>query len=526
MNFLSPIAKNLKDDLRASIMVFFVALPLCLGVALASGAPLFAGVIAGIVGGVVVGALSGSQLGVSGPAAGLTVIVLAAIVELGSFDAFLVAVVLAGLLQLALGFLKAGIVAYYFPSSVIKGMLAAIGIIIFLKQIPHAFGYDAVVAGYDSFKQNDGHNTISSLYYMLDYINLGAVIIAATSLAILLLWDRPVIKRIAFLSAIPGSLIAVIAGIVLVNVFAAIDSLAISQEHLVNIPVPETPVAFFESLTFPDFGKIFSSDVWLVAITLAAIASIETLLCLEATDKLDPQKRVTSPNRELKAQGVGNIVSGLIGGLPVTQVIVRSSANIQGGAKTKISTIFHGLLLLISVMFLPQLLNMIPLASLAAILMVVGYKLASPVVIKAVYKQGKEQFIPFVITVAAIIFTDLLTGIGIGMLVAVFHILYVNYLNGFYFNAEKYQQGDTILLSLTEHVTFINKASIIKTLNEIPDNAKVIIDGSQANDIDYDVWEIIQEFELSTKERGIELSFKGSPLDNKINRKYNRVAIV
>ena len=524
-NKYSSVSQNIKFDLRASIMVFFVALPLCLGVALASGAPLFSGVIAGIVGGIVVGFLSGSQLGVSGPAAGLTVVVLSAIMELGSFELFLSAVIIAGILQLILGFAKAGIIAYYFPSSVIKGMLTAIGIIIILKQIPHAVGYNEVVASYDSFNQNDGHNTLSSLYYMLDSMSLGSILIAAVSLGILVLWDSPKIKSIKILATIPGSLVAVASGIILAFIFKASTSLALNPSHFVNIPVASSPLEFFNNFTTPDFSQIMSSQVWIVAITLAAVASIETLLCLEASDKLDPYKRVYSPNTELKAQGVGNIISGLIGGLPITQVIVRSSANIQGGGRTKLSTILHGGLLLVSVMLLPKLLNMIPLASLASILIIVGYKLASPAIFKNTIKQGKEQYLPFLITVAAIIFTDLLTGIGIGMMVAVFNILYVNYLNGFYFNKEEYKSGNTIVLNLIEHVTFINKASIVKTLTELPSNSKVVIDCIKANDIDFDVWEVIQDFKLSANERNIQVNIIDAHLSQKINKSYNRVSV-
>ena len=426
----SSMLENVKFDLRASIMVFFVALPLCLGVALASGAPLFSGVIAGIIGGIVVGFLSGSQLGVSGPAAGLTVVVLSAIIELGSFELFLSAVVIAGVIQLILGYLRAGVVAKHFPSSVIKGMLSAIGIIIILKQIPHAFCYDAVVASYDTFAQNDGHNTLSSLYYMLESISMGAILIAATSLLILIGWDSKKVKSVKALASIPGSLVAVVAGIIMAYIFNQTTALALTPDQLVNIPVATSVGEFFNNFTTPDFSQVMSSEVLIIAVTLAAIASIETLLCLEATDKIDPEKRITSPNRELKAQGVGNILSGLIGGLPITQVIVRSSANIQGGGKTKLSTIFHGVLILVSVMLLPTVLNMIPLSALAAILIAVGFKLASPAVFKQAYKDGAAQFVPFIITIAAIIFTDLLTGIGVGMAVAVMHKGYITYIKG------------------------------------------------------------------------------------------------
>ena len=425
----TSIMENVKFDFRASIMVFFVALPLCLGVALASGAPLFSGVIAGIIGGIVVGFLSGSQLGVSGPA-GLTVVVLSAIVELGSFELFLSAVVIAGVIQLIMGYLRAGVVASHFPSSVIKGMLSAIGIIIILKQIPHVFGYDEVVTSYDKFEQSDGHNTLSNLYYMLEFVSLGAILIAAISLLILIGWDSKKIKRIKALASIPGSLVAVVMGIIMAYLFNQTTALALTVDQLVNIPVANSVGDFFNNFTTPDFSQVMSSDVLIIAVTLAAIASIETLLCLEATDKMTPDKRITSPNRELKAQGVGNILSGLIGGLPITQVIVRSSANIQAGGKTKLSTVFHGVLILVSVMLLPTVLNMIPLAALAAILIVVGYKLASPAVFKQSFKEGAAQFVPFMVTIVAIIFTDLLTGIGIGMMVAVMHKSYITYIKG------------------------------------------------------------------------------------------------
>lgn len=513
----SGVFANLKYDFPASIVVFLVAVPLCLGIALASGAPLFSGVIAGIVGGIVVGALSGSQLGVSGPAAGLAVIVLSAIQELGSYEIFLVAVALAGLIQLALGFAKAGIIGYYFPSSVIKGMLSGIGIIIFLKQIPHAFGYDKDYEGSVTFAQPDGHNTISELYYMLDAITPGAVIITAVCLAILILWEQSFMKKQKVFQLIQGPLVAVIAGIVLNIAFSGSETLSLSAEHLVTIPVADSLSGFFGQFTFPDFSQIANGAVWVTAVTIAIVASLETLLCLEATDKLDPYKRIAPANRELKAQGVGNFLAGLIGGLPVTQVIVRSSTNIQSGGRTKGSAIMHGFLLLFSVMIFPNILNLIPLASLAAILFLVGYKLAKPVLFKQMYQLGWSQFVPFIVTILGIVFTDLLMGIGMGMAVAIFYILRNNYKKPYFFDPEKHQDGETIRIALAEDVTFLNKADILQTLNHLPEGSTVIIDGSKTINIDQDVREIIMDFKETAKLKNIDLTIisreqKGMPV--------------
>ncbi|MBR9919250.1 MAG: SulP family inorganic anion transporter [Bacteroidetes bacterium] len=497
---------NLKNDIPASIVVFLVAVPLCLGIALASGAPLFSGIIAGIVGGIVVGALSGSPLGVSGPAAGLAVIVLTAIQDLGAFEIFLMAVVLAGVIQMILGFLQAGIIAYYFPSSVIKGMLAGIGIVIFLKQIPHAFGYDKDYEGSLSFNQPDNHNTLSELYFMFEAITPGAVIISAISLAILILWERPFMKKIPVFKIVQGPLVVVALGIILNLVFSG-TSMALSAEHIVAIPVAENLSGFFNQFTFPDFSQWNNPAVYMTAATIAIVASLETLLCLEATDKLDPEKRVSPANRELKAQGVGNLVSGLIGGLPVTQVIVRSSTNIQSGGRTKMSAIIHGFLLLFCVMAIPFVLNLIPLASLAAILFVVGYKLAKPVLFKQMYKLGWNYFIPFVITILGIVFTDLLIGIGLGMAVAIFFLLYDNYKKPFLFEGNEHMSDDggIVRLELAEDVTFLNKANIQKALNQIPDNSKIIIDASRSINIDQDVEEIIEDFKIHASYSNIEV---------------------
>lgn len=495
--------ENLKYDLPASIIVFLVAVPLCLGIALASGASLFSGIIAGIVGGIVVGSLSGSQLGVSGPAAGLAVIVLNAIRDLGAFETFLMAVVIGGIFQLALGYAKAGVIGYFFPNSVIKGMLAGIGIIIFLKQIPHAVGYDKDYEGNMDFVNSDGHNTFSELYYMMDAVNMGAVAISVVSLIILILWEQKFMKQIKVFQLIQGPLVVVVTGILLNLGFQGTD-MALTGEHLVAIPVAANFNEFIGQFTLPDFSQIANPFVWKVGITIAIVASLETLLCLDATDKLDPFKRVAPANRELKAQGVGNIISGLIGGLPVTQVIVRSSTNIQSGGRTKMSAIFHGIIMLFAAMLIPTVLNMIPLASLASILFLVGYKLAKPELFKSMYNLGRRSFVPFVTTIAGIVLVDLLVGIALGLVVAITFILYNNYKKPFLFDASKHFQDGKIHLELAEDVTFINKASIQRTLAELPDGCKVVIDASKTINMDTDVQEIIQEFLEGAPHRNID----------------------
>lgn len=514
--------QNLKHDFPASIIVFLVAVPLCLGIALASGAPLFSGIIAGIVGGIVAGILSGSQLGVSGPAAGLAVIVLTAIQELGAFDVFLVAVVIGGVVQLILGFAKAGIIGYYFPSSVIKGMLSGIGIIIILKQIPHAVGYDKDYEGSLSFVQPDGHNTFSELFYMFEAISTGPVIITAISMLILILWEQSFMKKQKVFQLIQGPLVVVALGITLNLIFQNIPSLALTGEQVVKIPVAESIRGFFNQFTFPNFSSISNPAVWVTGVTIAVVASLETLLCLEATDKLDPYKRVSPANQELKAQGVANILSGLIGGLPITQVIVRSSTNIQSGGRTKMAAILHGLILLGCAMAIPALLNLIPLASLAAILFLVGYKLAKPVLFKQMYGLGQKYFIPFMVTILGIVFTDLLKGIGMGLAVAIFYILYSNYKKPFLFEKDQHLQDGIIRLTLSEEVTFINKASIQRTLSQIPNDSKVIIDGSNSINIDFDVMEIIEEFKVNAEHRNIDLTIIDSKR-TKINNQANEV---
>lgn len=498
--------KEFKSDLPASIVVFFVAVPLCLGIALASGAPLFSGIIAGIVGGIIVGIASGSPLGVSGPAAGLAVIVLTAIGTLGSFQAFLLSVVIAGIIQLALGFAKAGFIAYFFPSSVIKGMLTGIGLLIILKQIPHALGWDKDPEGDDAFIQADGQNTFSEIAQALDFITPGAALIAVISLAILILWDSVLTKKHKIFQLIQGPIVVVILGIVMNYLFkSGTLNFSLAEDQVVRLPVANNFTEFFKQFTFPDFSAITNLEVWKIGLVMAIVASLETLLCVEATDKMDPDKRVTPTNRELKAQGLGNIVSGLIGGLPVTQVIVRSSANINFGGKTKLSAILHGVFLLVSAITIAGLLNMIPLASLAAILLMVGYKLAKPMLFKQMYRLGWEQFIPFVATVVGILATDLLRGITIGMLFGIFYTLRHSYRNSHYMKETvTTEEGHEVHhIVLAEEVSFFNKASVIKELEEIPKNSKVIIDCTKSKSIAYDVVELIRDFRSNAKTKNI-----------------------
>jgi MFS superfamily sulfate permease-like transporter len=499
--------KEIKSDLPASLVVFFVALPLCLGIALASGAPLFAGVIAGIVGGIVVGAASGSPLGVSGPAAGLAVIVLTSIAELGgNWEVFLTAVVLAGIIQLSLGYAKAGFIAFFFPSSVIKGMLTGIGLLIILKQIPHALGWDKDTEGDFAFNQVDGQNTFSEIFKALEFITPGALLISSISLGILILWDTVLTKKSKIFSMLNGPLVVVILGIVMFNLYqSGILNYNLASDQVVSIPVPDSISGFFSQFTLPDFSAITNFQVWKIAVVLAIVASLETLLCVEATDKMDPDKRITPTNRELKAQGLGNILSGMIGGLPVTQVIVRSSANISFGGKTKMSAILHGIFLLVSALTIAKVLNMIPLASLAAILLMVGYKLAKPSLFSQMYKLGWEQFIPFTATVVAILATDLLKGITVGLLFGIFYTLRHSYRNSHYMketvNTEKGQK--VYQLVLAEEVSFFNKASLTKELDEIPPNSKVVIDCTNSKSIAYDVVELIRDYRSNAKNKNI-----------------------
>lgn len=497
---------SLKQDLPASIVVFFVALPLCLGIALASGAPLFSGLIAGIIGGIVVGALSGSPLGVSGPAAGLAAIVLTAITALGGFENFLVAVVLGGAIQFVFGVLRAGVIGYYFPSSVIKGMLTGIGIIIILKQIPHFFGYDPDPEGDLSFIQPDGSNTFSSLLDTVDNISMGSTVIAFVAMGILILWETVLTKKAKVFQLVQGPVVAVAAGIAFSVAFGSSETLAISAEHLVSVPVPDNFSSFVGQFTTPDWSAISNSAVWVTAFTIALVASLETLLCVEATDKLDPEKRVTPTNRELMAQGAGNMVSGLIGGLPITQVIVRSSANIQSGGRTKMSAIVHGFFLLTSVLLIPKVLNLIPLSVLAAVLFVVGYKLAKPRLFTQMYAKGLRQFLPFVVTVAGIVFTDLLVGISMGLAVGIVVILITSYQNSHFLHKKEVSDGrHHIIMTLAEEVTFFNKGAILKELDSLPENTEFELDVRNTTYLDNDVLEILDDFATKAAARHIDV---------------------
>lgn len=509
---MKNLFQNLKNDLPASIVVFFVALPLCLGIALASGAPLFSGIIAGIVGGIIVGALSGSPLGVSGPAAGLAVLVLGYISLLGSWEAFILAVVICGIIQLICGYLKLGTIAYYFPSSVIKGMLAGIGLIIVLKQIPHSVGYDELPETAMPFKHHDFQSLIVEFHNIFDYFTIGAVVITAISMIVLIIWESNYIKQHKQLKIIPGPLLAVIIGIIMFNIYAkGLLPFSLDNHQIVSIPVASSFSEWIGYFSIPDFRQLTNPDIYIVAFVMAIVASLETLLCVEATDKLDPQKRVTPANQELKAQGIGNIVSGLIGGLPITQVIVRSSANVSFGGKTKLSTILHGFLLLICVLSIPKLLNMIPMATLACILFVVGYKLAHPALFKQMYHLGWDQFLPFMTTVLGMLFFDLLTGVGIGMVVSIFFILRENFRNSHdHITDSENKKSHKIVLA--QEVSFLNKGKILKILKEIPENSKVIIDGTQSTKIDFDVKEIIRDFKTHAKTNNITLTIKGIKL--------------
>ena len=520
---------GITENLPSAVVVFLVALPLCLGIALASGAPPLSGVIAGIVGGLVIGFLSNSHISVSGPAAGLAAIVLGAITELGSFQLFLCAGLIAGLIQLILGFVRAGSISNYFPTNVIEGMLAGIGVIIILKQIPHAIGYDQDFEGHQSLFDN-GYNLGSISAYLSNLISsvqVGAIIITVVSLAILLAWDKiPALKKIKLL---PGALVAVIFGIVLNSIFTATGSaFAIGSEHLVKLPVPQTAADFKNLIVLPDFAGFLNPKIWILGATIAIVASIETLLCIEASDRLDSRRRITDTNLELKAQGIGNLISAFIGGLPMTSVVVRSSANANSGATNKSSAIMHGLLLLICVLTIPFLLNLIPLATLAAVLLLVGYKLASFEKIKNFWRKGKYQFIPFIATIIAVVATDLLKGVGIGLAISIIYILQGNMKRAYYFSRKELEDADEVNLKLSEEVSFLNKAAIKKTLKNIRPGSHVTIDAKNTSYITTDVLEMIQDFaNIHAKEEDIKvelLGFKTSYKDYE-NDQHSHVTI-
>lgn len=497
---------NLKYDLPAGVAVFLITIPLSLGIALASGAPLFSGLIAGIISGLVIAPLSGSSLGISGATAGLAMIVWTAIDKLG-FNGFLLALVIAGVFQIIMGLSKAGVIAYYFPSSVVNGMLSGMGLILFLKQIPHAIGYDRDYEGDTSFIQADNYSSFTELAHMLEFSSPTAIMIALTSLAILFLWEQPFMKKHRFFQLFQGALIAILAA-VLINegLQSFYPELALSGNHLVMIPVLNNAGDLLSQLHFPDFSLLNNPAVYLAALAIAVVASLKTLLSVEAVDKMDPYKRVTPTNRELIVQGIGNACSGLIGGLPMAQVVVRSSIGIQSGARTKATGIICGLLLLFAVIFIPTMINKIPLASLASVLLVVGYKLIRPKVFTTMYKAGMYHFIPFCVTILGMIFTDLLIGLVIGLISALFSILLENYKSAFYFNESHI--GNKTILRLSEHISFLNKANIQQTLEQLPDHSEVVIDATRSKYIDYDVFEIIENFKIEAQRKHIKLTIE------------------
>ena len=499
---------HILDDTVAGAVVFLVALPLCLGIALASDVPPFAGIISGVIGGMLVTAISRSRLGVSGPAAGLAVIVAASVRELG-YETFLLALVIAGVIQLVGGFMRAGIISHYFPSSVIKGLLAGIGVTLILKQIPHALGYDKSWIGEMEFIQVHGHNTLSTLYYAVLSSTEGPVLVAAVSMVILIAWERPRIKNNAILRSIPAALLVVVFGVAINETFKAIyPEWTISPDHCVVLPIAKSWTELSGFFTLPDFSKqaLLNPDVYVVGFTLALVASLETLICVEATDKLDPEKRVTPTNLELKAQGIGNIACGLLGGIPVTQVIVRSAANLDAGGKTRLSSFIHGVLLLVCVLLIPTWLNQIPLACLAAILLITGYKLARISLFVNMYRAGIWQFAPFVATIVVLVFTDMLTGILVGLAIGLFHILLYNYK----LSHLKKDLGDgKYLIRLAEHATFLNKAAVMNALRELPDGCHVTIDATHSLMIDPDVREVIRNFAAHAPLDGTTLEVKG-----------------
>lgn len=510
-----------RQDLPAGLVVFLVALPLCLGVALASTGDksfLFSGIISGVVGGIVVGLLSGSSIGVSGPAAGLITIVASAITTLGSFDAFLVSVVLAGAIQLICGFLGAGVIGSYFPSSVIKGMLAAIGITLILKEIPHAFGYDADFMGDEAFFQIDGENTFSEIFMALNKTNPGAIIISVISILILILFQGVFFNKLLLFKLLPAALFVVIIGIAINQLFKNyLPDFYLNTKHLVELPKAKNWSDFQSFFRFPNFSALSNYKVYVIALTIALIGSIETLLSVEATDKLDPEGGKTPTNKELKAQGLGNILAGFLGGLPITQVIVRSSANVSAGGKSKLSAIFHGLLLFVAVIFLPQILNLIPLASLAGILIMIGYKLTNIKLFKGIFKLGLNQFFPFIVTTISILLTDLLVGIAIGILVSLLMAVYgkskkfdgyqeaITYFFVFFIkrNFRKrihLEKGDNVyIIVFKKRITFLNKVKLMQIFDSIPPDAKITLDGTECEKIDHDIMELIHKIKSKNK---------------------------
>ncbi|MGQ9918808.1 MAG: SulP family inorganic anion transporter [Bryobacteraceae bacterium] len=504
---LAPNQGNFfRYDGPAGTVVFLVALPLCLGIALASGAPLFSGIIAGVVGGIVVSFLSASQVSVSGPAAGLSVIVAAAVASLGSFPAFLTAVVLAGILQILMGVMRLGLLADYVPNSVIKGMRAGIGIVIVLKQIPHSLGRDQDYIGDLTFLERSGFNTLTDILAAVAVPHPGAVTISVLALAVMIVWERFQPRMAGPLRLLPGPLLAVALGVVL-NVafrFFRLPLAIIEPDHMVTLPVADSPQKFLQLLTHPDFSRASDPNVWIVAVTLAVVASIETLLSIEAADRLDPYHRITPTNRELLAQGAGNIISGLLGGLPMTSVVVRTSANVFAGARTWMSSFIHGWLLLVSVLLFPQLLNQIPLSCLAAVLILVGYKLAKPSLWRAMYAQGWSQFLPFSLTVLAVVFTDLLKGVAIGLLLGIFFVLRANH----HAALTVVHQDRYYLVRFNKDASFLNKNELRSRLRAIPSGSHVIIDATKALYIDHDIREAVEDYMTLAPYRNITVELR------------------
>ena len=506
---LAPLTawSSLAKDLAGGLVVFLVALPLCLGIALASGAPMLAGLVSGVVGGLLVAWLSGSHTSVSGPAAGMVAVVLAQVAALGSYEAFLVAVILAGAIQILLGALRAGFIAAFFPSNVIKGLLAAIGVILILKQIPHVVGHDANPEGDMGFLQSDGQNTFTELFSSLVNLEPGATVIGLVSLAVLLAWDRSRFKN----SLVPAPLVVVLLGVAVNQAMrSAGSSWTIEASHLVQVPTAASLGEFFQALPSPDLKAFGDPAIVMAAITIAAVASLETLLNLEAVDKLDPRKRVSPPNRELMAQGAGNMVSGLLGGLPLTSVIVRSSVNINAGAATRLSAFFHGVLLCLLVLFAPAWLNKIPLASLAAVLLFTGLKLSSPALFRQMWAEGRSQFVPFIVTTAAIVFTDLLTGVLIGLATSLAFILHSNYRRPLLRFMEHLAGGDVLRIEFANQVSFLNRAVLEQALDSVPANGHVVLDARNTDYVDPDILDLIEDFRRQTAPaRNLKVSLVG-----------------
>lgn len=497
--------KNLFADFKAGVVVFLVALPLCLGIAMACKVPLFSGIIAGVIGGILVTVFSGSKYSVSGPAAGLTAIVLTSIAQLGSYEAFLAAVVFAGVFQIILGILKAGSIGNYIPNAVIKGMLAGIGIILIIKQIPHLFGYDKDPEGDEQFIQLDGENSFTELVNMVNFITPGAIVIGIVSFAVLIIAEKPFYKKDKILSNLPGPLLAVVFGVLLTIAFKGYAYFSIDSTQLVSLPKISSFSDLQANLFFPDFSFSNNGKFWMVVFTLAVVASLETLLGIEAIDKLDPDKNESNTNKELLAQGIGNIACGFIGGLPVTSVIVRSSANINSGAKSKLSAIIHATLLLVCVLLLPNLLALIPNACLAAILIMTGFKLTKYSIFKEQWKFGYEQFVPFVITIIVMLVTDLLKGVCAGLVISIIFIIRDNITSSFESSSEVIDGKRYFLIKLPQHVTFFNKGYLIKFFASITANSKVIIDGSINKKINRDSKDVIDDFINTSQKRKVEI---------------------